>query len=140
MSQLDLAKQAIKSEIARLAADQKHLEDVLAKLEGGSGHVSTVLDTISHPIDAVKHAVAAATGKKRGRPAGGTHKPKSEPRSDLDAALALIGEAGKDGIKALSLSAKLKKDGKTPPSKVELLEGGKVKSKGKGGGTTYILA
>jgi len=137
MDQLELAKSALRGELKRLAADQAHLEAVLAKLEAGSGHVPTVLETA---VASAKSVVAAVTGsgKKRGRPAKAkAEKPATAGSGDgLSAASTFIKEAGRAGIKALALSHRLKKDGITPPSKVELLEAG-FKTKGKGGGTTY---
>ncbi|MGN6507514.1 MAG: hypothetical protein ACTHM6_18310 [Tepidisphaeraceae bacterium] len=115
------ARSAIQSEIAFLKSEQARLAKVL-ELLGGEGRPADI-------------AMSGTTGKKRGR------KPKAlkaaAAEADLNKALELIKDAGKDGIKAIKLAHELKKSGHTPVGKVPLLSSEKVKMTGKGGGSTY---
>lgn len=114
---LTTARQAIQSEIKRLAADQARLEKVLRDLEGGG-----------KSADAPS---SAGTGKRKY-----TRRQKANA-ADVDAAVKLIEKAGKGGIKAIKLAHEIKRSGGTKVGKNDLLATDKVKMTGTGGGSTY---
>ncbi|MBC7782717.1 MAG: hypothetical protein H7144_02675 [Burkholderiales bacterium] len=73
--------------------------------------------------------------RRRGR---GKAKKTSASTEDLSAALKHIEGAGKGGMNARSLASLMSQAGLSKPHKTVLMDSGKVKKTGKGGGTTYV--
>ena len=124
MDNLTSAQKSITAEIKRLAAEQARLEKILSQLGGRAVTTSAVTGAEG----------AEATPKRRGR------KPKPRPavnEADLSAAMKMIEEAGRKGIRAIRLASLLKKDGVSKPDKAALLGTDKVRLSGNGGAATY---
>ena len=120
---LATARQAIASEIKRLAADQVRLQKILKDLDGDEKSTKSV--------DAAP-ATAPATGKRKY-----TRRAKAS-ENDVQTAVKLIEKAGKGGIKAIKLAHEIKRAGGMKVAKNDLLATDKVKMTGTGGGSTYI--
>ena len=118
---LATARQAIASEIKRLAADQVRLQKILKDLDGDEKSTKSA------------EPAAPSTGKRKY-----TRRAKAS-ENDVQTAVKLIEKAGKGGIKAIKLAHEIKRSGGTKVGKNDLLATDKVKMTGTGGGSTYIF-
>ncbi len=130
MNPLETARQAISSEIRRLASEQSRLQKILDQLGGGS----------EPRVAPVAASVAAPSAlRKRGRPRKNP-LPVGATASDISSAVEIIEKAGKKGVKAIALAYMIRKAGFIKPEKQQLIDTQKVKMIGKGGASTYVYS